>query len=193
MKFLQRIGFQSMPSKLKSACLISLGAFSGMAVYVANISQAASYLSDDPEACINCHIMTPQYASWQHSSHARVASCNDCHVPHDSVLRKYYFKAMDGGRHSAMFTLRMEPQVIKAREESVKVIQANCMRCHTDQVHGATTEAAFSRNCTECHREVPHGRVNSLSSTPNAAVPEQRSVIPDWMRALKNSQETQDK
>jgi len=182
-----------MPKRLRLACLVSLGAFFGMGCYVVQISQAASYLSDDPKACINCHIMTPQYASWQHSSHARVASCNDCHVPHDSVFRKYYFKAMDGGRHSAMFTLRMEPQVIKAREESVEVIQANCLRCHGDQVHAATTEVAFHRNCNECHREVPHGRQNSLSSTPNAAVPEQSSVIPDWIESMRNQGENQDK
>ncbi len=141
MKFLERLNLNLVPGKLKIACLVSLGCFVGMGAYVAHISEAASYLSDEPEACLNCHIMTPQYASWKHSSHARVATCNDCHVPHDSTLRKYYFKAMDGGRHSAMFTLRMEPQVIKAREESVKVIQANCMRCHSDQVHASTTQA----------------------------------------------------
>jgi len=167
--------------KLRLACMASVGAFVGMSAYVATISRAASYLSDDPEACINCHIMTPMYASWQHSSHGRVTNCNDCHVPHDTVARKYWFKAMDGSRHSLLFTLRMEPEVIRARSESIAVIQANCIRCHADQVHTATVEPAFSRSCVECHREVPHGRVNSLSSTPNAAIPLQSPVMPDWI------------
>ncbi len=29
----------------------------GMAVLVVRISNATSYLSDEPEACINCHVM----------------------------------------------------------------------------------------------------------------------------------------
>lgn len=189
MAFWSRLKLSEMPPRLRLAVLVSSGCFLGMGAYVAHISKATSYLSDDPKACINCHIMTPHYASWQHSSHANVATCNDCHVPHDSELRKYYFKAMDGGRHSALFTLRMEPQVIRAREESKHVIQENCLRCHTDQVHTATTEEVFGRACIECHREVPHGRVNSLTATPNAAVPPQSSVIPDWFNKIQSAPE----
>lgn len=174
------VTLQGVAPKMRVACVAAVGAFLGMGAYVAHISQATSYLSDDPEACINCHIMNPMYASWQHSSHGRVTTCNDCHVPHDSTFRKYLFKAMDGARHSTLFTLRMEPQVIRAREESREVIQANCLRCHGDQVHSATTSVEFARNCTDCHREVPHGRVDSLSATPNAAVPLPSSVIPEW-------------
>lgn len=180
MAFLRII--KSLPPKLRWATMASLGCFFGLSAYIFQISQAASYLSDDPKACINCHIMTPMYASWQHSSHANAASCNDCHVPHDSALRKYYFKAMDGSRHSFLFTFRMEPQVIRARYESKEVIQANCLRCHGDQVHQATTEPIFERSCVECHREVPHGRPDSLTATPNAAVPLQSSAVPKWIQ-----------
>jgi cytochrome c nitrite reductase small subunit len=183
----KKLTLAHLPPGLRYACFASVGAFAGMLFYVAHISNAASYLTDDPKACINCHIMTPQYASWQHSSHGQVATCNDCHVPHDSLWRKYYFKAMDGGRHSTLFTLRMEPQVIRATHESAKVIQENCLRCHQDQVHQATTEDIFERSCVDCHREVPHGRVNSLSATPNAAVPLQSSVVPGWFSSAPDS------
>ena len=40
--------------------------------------------------------MTPQYATWSHSTHREHAHCNDCHVPHNNILNKYYFKAKDG-------------------------------------------------------------------------------------------------
>jgi cytochrome c nitrite reductase small subunit len=189
MRFWSLITLEALPSKLRLACFASIGAFVGMSAYVFNLSNASSYLSDDPGACINCHIMTPMYASWQHSSHGRVTNCNDCHVPHDSLARKYWFKATDGMRHSVMFTLRMEPQVFRARDESKKVIQANCIRCHTDQVHSATTLPKFSRSCVECHREVPHGRVDSLSSTPNAAVPLPSPVFPNWFSKEKSQNE----
>lgn len=156
-----------------------MGAAVGSAAYVSVISNASGYLSDDPEACINCHIMTPQYATWRNSSHREVATCNDCHVPHDSTIRKFWFKANDGLRHSALFTFRMERQVIEAEPASKQVIQDNCVRCHSETLRavGAPKIHTIERSCIECHREVPHGRVHSLSSTPNAAVPPLPPVI----------------
>ncbi len=167
-----------------------VGGFFGAASYVAFLSNAASYMSDDPKACINCHIMTPMYASWRHSSHARVATCNDCHVPQDSVVRKYYFKANDGLRHSYLFTTRQERQVIEAIPESKAVIQKNCIRCHEPMLQQATTPLGHTldRSCIACHREVPHGREHSLSATPNAAVPPLEPVTPSWMRDQKHEQ-----
>lgn len=173
---------QGVPPRLRVAAFCSAGVFVGLSGYVFHLSEAASYLSDDPTACINCHIMTPQYATWRHSSHARVTTCNDCHVPHDSAARKYWFKMKDGARHSFLFTFRMEPQVIRATRESHEVIQENCVRCHGDLVGNARTPIGhdFDRACMDCHREVPHGRPSSLSSTPNAAVPPVTPVVPGW-------------
>lgn len=157
--------------RLRLPCFLAIGGTVGLALYTARVSEAVSYLSDDPKACINCHIMVPQYASWQHSSHARVAHCNDCHVPQDSMVRKLYFKAKDGSRHSILFTLRKERQVIFAIPESRKIIQENCLRCHARTLQTMVQHSETDRSCVDCHREVPHGRVHSLSATPNAAVP----------------------
>ncbi|MDZ7608895.1 MAG: NapC/NirT family cytochrome c [Cyclobacteriaceae bacterium] len=62
--------------------------FVGIFVYAIYVSNAVSYLSDDPETCVNCHVMRPEFATWQHSSHKEVAVCNDCHVPHNNVFNK---------------------------------------------------------------------------------------------------------
>ncbi|MCU0317276.1 MAG: cytochrome c nitrite reductase small subunit [Fimbriimonadaceae bacterium] len=161
------------PPKLRYASFVGLGVFAGLGFYVAHISRATSYLSDKPETCINCHVMKPYYASWQHSSHANAATCTDCHVPHDSLVSKYAYKAKDGARHSTIFTLRKEPQVLRATAEAREVIQANCIRCHTQLVSELPGVTAHStdRSCVECHREVPHGRAGSLSSSPNALTP----------------------
>ncbi len=181
MRWLRFLTLAQTPHRIRLMCFTSLGALVGMGIYVARISEATSYLSDDPRACINCHIMTPEYATWQHSSHARVATCNDCHVPHDSLFAKYYYKAKDGIRHSTLFTLRKEKQVIQSIPESREVIQKNCLRCHGSLVSevAGSVHSASNRLCTECHRETPHGRVHSLSSTPNAAVPPQPAVLID--------------
>lgn len=179
------------PDKWKATVIILLGIFIGLFFYTFKISKAGSYLSDDPKTCVNCHLMAPQYATWNHSSHRQWASCNDCHVPHNNVFNKYYFKAKDGLRHATIFTLRLEPQVIFIHEEGQEVVHNNCIRCHSNliEVDQKLANINFShertdRKCWECHREVPHGRVNSLSSTPNARVPLPESSVPSWLSKL---------
>ena len=180
------------PKAWRLPVIILLGIFTGLGAFVFHISNAPSYLSDKPETCTNCHIMTPQYATWAHSSHREHTNCNDCHVPHNNIFNTYYFKAKDGMRHATIFTLRAEPQVIFIKEEGKHAVQNNCVRCHstlitdskllrkTDHFHEQRTD----RQCWDCHREVPHGRVNSLSSTPDARVPLPSSPVPEWMKNL---------
>ncbi|MCG8477021.1 MAG: cytochrome c nitrite reductase small subunit [Cytophagales bacterium] len=178
------------PKRWQFPVLMVMGVFAGLAAYVFYVSKAYSYLSDDPKTCVNCHIMTPQYATWKHSSHRERATCNDCHVPHNNVANKYFFKAKDGLRHATMFTLRMEPQVIRIHEDGQDVVQANCKRCHdrlneevgTTAVTVAGKAHGEGKLCWDCHREVPHGRVNSQSSTPFARAPLPDSPVPDWIK-----------
>jgi len=174
------------PRRWNLAAFILLGALGGLAAMTFHIARATSYLTNDPAACVNCHIMAPQYASWQHSSHARVAVCNDCHVPQDNIFRSYAFKAYDGLRHSTMFTFKLEPQVIRMHAPGQRVVRENCIRCHSELMEPslATTGVAVhgeDRNCWDCHRDVPHGRVNSLASAPHAHVPRPSPVLPAWL------------
>jgi len=166
--------------------------FGGIFIYALYVSNAVSYLSDDSKTCVNCHVMRPEFATWQHSSHREVAVCNDCHVPQNNVFNQYYFKAKDGLRHATMFTLRMEPQVIKMHEAGQEVVQENCKRCHQNAnrevgLLGVSLEDKQHGNgklCWDCHREVPHGRVKGLNSTPNAKVPLPGSAIPEFIKKL---------
>ena len=176
----------------KFPVIIILAVFTGLAFYSFYISNAPSYLGDRPETCVNCHIMAPQYATWYHSSHREKTNCNDCHVPHNNILNKYYFKAKDGLRHATIFTLRKEPQVIFIKDEGKEVVHTNCIRCHTELLTDSrllaytrkTHEFRMNRKCWECHRETPHGRVNSLSSVPYARVPLPGSVVPLWLKNI---------
>lgn len=143
--------------------------------YLVHASKALSYLSTDPLACINCHVMNSQYATWQHSSHRRAATCVDCHLPHEFV-DKYLSKAKDGWNHSVAFTLNTYEQNIQITEDGADRVQANCISCHAklaenlisnrDKYHMFNDAPETDRRCWECHREVPHGKVRSLSSTP---------------------------
>lgn len=173
---------------------VLVGMIVGLGFYILHLSKAASYLSDDPKTCINCHVMTTEYITWNHSSHRNVATCNDCHVPHDNVFNKYYFKAKDGLYHASVYTMRMEPQTITMREPSKVVVQNNCIRCHKDQVTDAKMiswveshkESRLDRTCWECHKETPHGRVRSLSSVGYQLDPmpinQQQEFVPQWIK-----------
>jgi cytochrome c nitrite reductase small subunit len=178
------------PPQWRTPVIVAAGVFSGFGALAFHISNASSYLTDDPKACVNCHVMAPQYATWQHSSHARVAVCNDCHVPHENVLLKYAFKAMDGTRHAFMFTFHLEPEVIRMHAPGQWTVQNNCLRCH-EGLTGHTQNLAVGwqevqvgtgKLCWDCHRETPHGRGNSAASTPDARVPELSPVIPGLPR-----------
>lgn len=180
------------PPQWRVVVVLLCGVIVGLGLYAVYAGKAWSYLSDAPETCVNCHIMAPQYATWQHSSHREHAACTDCHVPHDNIFRTYFFKAKDGMRHASMFTLRLEPQNIFIKEDGIRVVQENCLRCHsklvTDSRLLSQTTAYHDkfedRLCWECHREVPHGRVKSLSSTPYTRVPMLSSPVPEWVKNL---------
>jgi cytochrome c nitrite reductase small subunit len=180
------------PDSWKVPVIIILGALIGISFYMLKISKATSYLSDKPTACVNCHIMAPQYATWSHSAHREVTNCNDCHVPHNTIMNKYYFKAKDGLRHATIFTLRNESQVIFIEKEGKEVVQMNCIRCHKDIVYNPVMSSlntdyvhqVSDRYCWDCHRETPHGTVNSLSSVPYARVPLPESPVPEWLKII---------
>lgn len=166
------------------------GIAAGLGGYTVYMSRAFSYLADDPSACVNCHIMAPYYQSWNHSSHARQATCNDCHVP-QGLVKGYAFKAQDGLYHAAVFTLRAEPQVIRPRDASSAVILQNCIRCHTQlntefvntgMVRFTEVKNGREKACWDCHREVPHTRISNLASAPNAIVPLPASPVPAWLK-----------
>jgi cytochrome c nitrite reductase small subunit len=178
------------PLPWRMPVIVLLGIFFGLGLYVIYISKATSYLGDKPETCINCHVMIPHYANWAHNSHGRVATCNDCHVPHNNVFAKYFFKAKDGLNHATMFTLRLEPQVIIMEEETREMVEGNCIRCHEKTVGKEFMMAVQpnyhnyleERYCLDCHRETPHGRVKGLASTPNAlTIPKSNSNVAEWL------------
>ena len=183
------------PKSWQRPVIILTGILTGIAFVAAHLSNATSYLSDDPEACVNYHVMTPHYATWFHSSHREWTTCNSCHVPHDNVIKKYLFKAQDGLRHASIFSTYSEPQVIMIKDAGKSVVQENCIRCHSETVNPVSASNVTFENfqhgkghlCWDCHRQVPHGRVLSEASTPYARIPEQNPVIPKWLKKLTNN------
>lgn len=136
-----------------------LGAFLGLGVFTFSFGEGLSYFSKDPKACINCHIMQPQFDSWQKASHHTVATCADCHLPHE-VIPKFMAKAENGFWHSKGFTFQDFHEPIFIREGNMKILQKNCLSCHEDFVHGVmpTTDKEIDMlDCVRCHRSSGHG------------------------------------
>ena len=187
--------------KLTGTISLFLGVIIGLGIYLAQISRFTSYLSDDPTACINCHVMNTAYDTWAHSAHREVTTCNSCHIPHDNIIKKYVFKGMDGFRHAWVFTTRTEPQVLRISKRGEGTVQTNCMSCHEDTLlqHGNlfTQEQVDNKNevkCWSCHKSTPHGKVRSLSTTYQNINPNKvkmNSLVPTWMeKELKKKPES---
>lgn len=136
-----------------------IGILIGLGFFTFYYAKGASYLSDDPTVCTNCHIMREHFDSWQKGSHHGVAICNDCHLP-QSFPGKYLIKAENGWSHSQKFTIQNFDEPIRVRPHNREVVQRNCLRCHSELISesvGSFTHADEHQNCVRCHREVGHG------------------------------------
>lgn len=134
---------------------VLVGTFIGLGVHTFRYADGTAYLSDDPRACANCHVMHEQYDAWQKSPHHAAATCNDCHVP-DDLVGRWTSKAVHGWRHSKAFTLQDFHEPIQIRPDDLLIVEGNCLRCHEPLVSGLVG-AHDDSNCTSCHRGVGHG------------------------------------
>ena len=151
--------------QLITVLLLALpGIVLGLSGYTFYYAKGYSYLLDNPDACVNCHVMRENYNAWQVSPH-RFVTCNGCHVPHN-FLGKYATKVEHGMRHSYVFTFE-NPQVIRIKESGKDIVESNCVRCHAMMVstivHGDVTSlnptlhgGIKERRCFECHQGMGH-------------------------------------
>jgi cytochrome c nitrite reductase small subunit len=150
-----------MPIPFRSPLLFVLmaltGLLAGVGGYTFYYARGASYLSNDPAACANCHVMREQFAGWNASVHTAVATCNDCHVPHDFV-RKYAVKLENGIWHSKGFTFQDFHEPIQLRPVSKAILLENCVYCHGSLVSSLVTSHSGDAqiDCIACHRGVGH-------------------------------------
>lgn len=134
--------------------IVILGVFIGLAGFTFIYAKGYSYFFDDPQACVNCHIMRENYNAWYSASH-RDIKCNDCHTPHNPVA-KYFVKAQNGFNHSWEFTFG-PPDVIKIESGSANVVEANCIRCHKETLSAVFIQTHKNRQrCFDCHKGIGH-------------------------------------
>ena len=136
---------------------VTIGLAIGIGAYTFVYAKGASYLTNDPRACVNCHIMREQFDGWTASSHRAVAVCNDCHAPHD-FIGKYATKAINGFWHSVAFTSGRFHEPIEIGARNRRVTEGACRDCHQDIVEAIDAHPRKRKgiDCIRCHRSVGH-------------------------------------
>lgn len=136
-----------------------VGATVGIGAYTFAYAKGWSYLTDDPVACANCHVMQAQFDGWLKSSHRAVTNCNSCHTP-ASFVGKYATKARNGFWHSFFFTTGLFEDNIQITPRSLEIAEQACRKCHdeiVDAIEGThTTTTKEQLSCLRCHQSVGH-------------------------------------
>jgi cytochrome c nitrite reductase small subunit len=133
------------------------GAMFAVGSYTFIYAKGFSYLTNDPAACANCHVMQNHYSAWLKSSHRSVAVCNDCHTP-PGLLPKYLTKGINGFNHSFAFTTGRFPEPLRITRRNESVTESACRKCHGEVVlaiegpHPETNRLS----CIRCHSTVGH-------------------------------------
>ena len=133
-----------------------LGVLIAVGGYTFIYAKGFAYLTNDPAACANCHIMENHYRAWIKSSHRAVATCNDCHTPPGQVP-KYTVKAINGFNHSLAFTTGRFPEPLRITRRNEDATEKACRKCHRDIVEAIESGPKAPRlSCIRCHSTVGH-------------------------------------
>jgi cytochrome c nitrite reductase small subunit len=144
--------------------LIVVGGLLGIALGIGGFTfiyaKGYSYLTNDPAACANCHVMGDYYAGWMKGPHRSVAVCNDCHAPHD-LVGKYATKASNGFWHSFYFTTGQYPDHLEIKPRNRQIANDACLYCHEEVVHAIVASPSpggedRQMSCVRCHWDVGH-------------------------------------
>jgi len=159
--------------------LISFAVGAIAAGCAALIALYISELTERPGFCGSCHEMGFAVRSWREGPHgpdfadgkgAVRASCGQCHLPRDPLLR-FAVKGVKGIRNAALHLAGAD--VSRVKKAQARVYVSNCMRCHENltaggmsdavkAVHRSILEGNEKPNCLECHRTVGHGASDPL-------------------------------
>ena len=138
---------------------ITIGLAAGIGLYTFTYAKGWAYMTDNPAACANCHVMSGQYDGWVKSSHRSVAVCNDCHTP-ASFWGKYTTKARNGFWHSYYFTTGGFEDQIQITTRSREITEQACRKCHQEVTSAidahAEEKGGEQISCIRCHKAVGH-------------------------------------
>ncbi|MBF0618674.1 MAG: cytochrome c nitrite reductase small subunit [Candidatus Omnitrophica bacterium] len=140
----------------------ALGIAAGVSIFFFIYAKGYSYISNDPKACTNCHVMQEDYDSWAKSSHHQAAACNDCHLPR-GFIERCYAKISNGFNYSRSFTLQNFVEPVRIAPLNLDALQYNCAACHSSMPEDIAAHKDAGKDqarCTQCHRSIGHRHQN---------------------------------
>ena len=107
-RFLQRLPRLSYRAKV--AMLLVCGVVVGLGGLFLYLLRFHTYLGDDPSACVNCHIMTPYYATWMQKNIVATVEVNKpVTVDGWKIYQLSYDEAMGRWSETSTFELVKDP------------------------------------------------------------------------------------
>ena len=137
------------------------------------------HYAESSEFCGSCHEMDVHYDSFMSSKHhnEHVHSCHNCHI--GPGLKGFLHAKLSDGAHDSFEHMRKtyltsanSDLFIEIAEDSVPIVNGNCLRCHTDNEEYTKDKTHLERVaqskrkgeggvlenffCTDCHIGVVH-------------------------------------
>lgn len=147
----------SVEDRLKAFILIS-----GLLLAVLLSTAGALKLTMSPQFCARCHVMNPEYTTWQASSHLNVA-CTDCHIK--PGLGNLVVHKISAVKELVLYATGLYHRPIKMSHKLDDVV---CTQCHSsnreftpagDLIIPHQKHAVKKVLCVECHSGVAHGNI----------------------------------
>lgn len=111
------------------------------------------HYSESPSFCNSCHVMNYQYENFIHNGAHQNRRCIECHLPNDNIFNHLLWKGIDGTKDVVYFYGGLYPDNIEISDHGNKVVNQNCISCHSEMVSRIDMG---SRSCTDCHRRHKH-------------------------------------
>ncbi len=173
-----------MKIKIKWICLICFLIFLVLTLFVVNQlffenteEVNANNNSTRAGICSNCHTMKPMVDTFYNSVHGgnnkhgfSVASCSDCHLPHDSLANHLFQKGVLGTKDTlAEIGFAKKGEFVENYNDMKEfVYDSGCLKCHSnlkDTNSKLSDSAKFAHNyyfknkktqnlsCVSCHND----------------------------------------
>ena len=162
-KIIKKYDFSKTEDKLKFGILIT-----GIVLFVVMAAAGALKMTMAPSFCAKCHVMTPEYVTWEASSHARI-SCTSCHIK--PGLGNLLIHKLTASKELLLYFTDTYERPIKM---SHKLSDEVCIQCHSnhrnitpslDLIVPHDKHADKKVNCVECHMGVAHGTIAGRGMT----------------------------
>lgn len=141
----------------------------GVVLVVLLVFIGTTYATSTAKFCTTCHVMKPEYATWQASSHSQV-DCVACHVDPEVT---------NALKHKVVATKELYVYLTKSYELPIQMTEqipdSRCLKCHSLKRKVSSTypdlNIPHERHnkkgiaCVKCHQGVAHGKITSRGMT----------------------------